>query len=76
MLFTANGINFLKYAFEIGDDDIGNNNGLCESNEACIYTPNVGSFQGEGDYKTPGTCTFTGGTVVNVQIYGYPITGI
>jgi hypothetical protein len=27
---------------------IGNENGLCESNETCLYTPNIGSYQGHG----------------------------
>ncbi len=27
-----------------GDDD-----GLCESGETCVYTANLGAYQGEGD---------------------------
>ncbi len=52
----------------IGDDD-----GLCESSEACIFAPHMGAYQGEGDYSANGTCTFTGGNgVVSVTMYGYP----
>jgi hypothetical protein len=55
---------------EIGDDD-----GLCESNEACIYSPNFGVYQGHGDYLVGGTCTFQNGTVTGVQMYAYPNNG-
>lgn len=54
----------------VGDDD-----GLCESNEACIYSPNFGAYQGEGDYLSNGTCTFSSGTVSNVIMYAYPTNG-
>src|SRR5262249_46292251 len=40
---------FLRNAYEIIGDGIGNENGLCESNEACIYTPNIASYQGHGN---------------------------
>lgn len=71
---------FLLNAFEIVDNyrlnPNGNNNGLCESGEACIYTPNLGAYQGEGDFEAAGTCTFQNGTVSNVQMYAYPTNGI
>ncbi len=35
---------FLRNAVEI----TGNGNGLCESNETCLYTPNMGAYQGFG----------------------------
>ncbi|MEK7357346.1 MAG: hypothetical protein AAB250_12915, partial [Bdellovibrionota bacterium] len=72
---TANGRTFLRAALEINDDEIGNNNGLCETNEACLYAPNQGSYQGEGDYKANGICTFSPGTISGVIMYGYPTTG-
>lgn len=50
----------------------GNHNGLCESNESCIYSPNFGVYQGHG---TLGTCTFTNGTVTGVTMYGYSLNG-
>lgn len=71
---TANGKTYLKHAIEIHADLAGNNDGLCESGEICIYAPNVGSYQGEGAVLGP--CTFTGGAVTGVQIYAFPTTGI
>lgn len=50
----------------------GNSNGLCESNESCLYTPNFGAYQGSGDYWN-NTCTFTNGTVTGVKMYAYPV---
>ena len=67
---------FLINATEIIDDSLGNDNGLCETNEACIYSPNYGVYQGHGDYLSNGTCTFQDGTVTGVQMYAYPINGI
>jgi hypothetical protein len=40
---------YLKYARELLYDEIGNDNGLCESNEACLTSPNIGAYQGRGD---------------------------
>jgi len=67
---------FLINAQEIISDGIGNENGLCESSEACIYSPNFGAYQGDGDYKANGTCNFQNGTVSNVIMYAYPTNGI
>lgn len=42
---------FLRHAIEVdGDGD-----GLCESNEVCLYTPNVGAYQGHGEPLVAGT---------------------
>jgi hypothetical protein len=73
---TPTTFTFLTNAAEISGDGIGNDNGLCESNDACIYTPNFGAYQGEGDYTAAGTCLFQNGTVSGVQLYAYPINGI
>lgn len=67
---------FLTNAYEVYDDGVGNDNGLCESGEACIYTPNFGAYQGEGDYLSQGTCTFQDGTISGVKMYAYPKNGI
>jgi len=73
------GNTFLINAVEITYDAIhnpnGNNNGLCESGEGCIYSPNIGAYQGEGDPFSQGTCTFQNGTISNVQMYAYPQNG-
>ena len=69
---------YLRSAIEVMDPVLnpnGNFNGICESNEACIYTPNLGAYQGQGDFTTQ-TCPFTGGNgVTNVTMYGYPFNG-
>jgi len=50
----ASSTSFLKHAVEILGDAIGNDNGLCESDEACIFTPNIGAYQGEGNLISAG----------------------
>ena len=65
---------YLQHAFEIVGDEIGNDNGLCESSEACIYSPNPGAYQGHGDYRKR-TCAFQNGTISNVTMYAYPNNG-
>ncbi|MBI5544880.1 MAG: right-handed parallel beta-helix repeat-containing protein [Deltaproteobacteria bacterium] len=53
----------------------GNNNGLCESNEGCLFTPNLGAYQGEGDLSEV-TCHFTGGGgLAGVRLYGFTSNG-
>ena len=47
------GITVLKNAVELLDEG-GNNNGLCEPGETCLYTPNFGIYQGHG---TMGQCS-------------------
>jgi hypothetical protein len=60
-------------AFEILDDGVGDDDGLCESGEACVYAPNFGAYQGEGALQP---CTFpSGGTIKNVSMVGYPVNG-
>ncbi len=66
---------FLRAAVEVMLDERGDDDGLCESNEACIYAPNFGAYQGEGDFAAQ-TCTFVDGAVSGVTMYGYPTNGI
>ncbi|MBX3724192.1 MAG: hypothetical protein KF713_20260 [Turneriella sp.] len=73
---------FLRNAYEIIGDGIGNENGLCESNEACIYTPNVASYQGHGGLKCIRgpveygcASTFVDGTITGVVLYQYENNG-
>ena len=68
------GNTFLTFAYEILHDPFGDNDGLCESNEHCIYTPNFGAYQGHGDYRT-NSCTFTDGTISGVTMYAFPNNG-
>ncbi len=67
-------ITYLKNAIEILGDTIGNENGLCESNEACLYTPNFGAYQGHGNLVS---CNFdaNGGAITGVTMYGYESNG-
>lgn len=75
--FTLGSKTFLKHAIEIDDDDIGNDNGLCESNENCVYAPNVGAYQGEdGLSATYCTTASTGVNVTNAKIFKYITTSI
>lgn len=69
---------YLISAMEIWGDDIGDDDGLCESSEACIYNPNIGYYLGEGSYINPtATCTYTGGNgVTGVTMYGLTTNGI
>ncbi len=62
----------LKNAFEVLMDGVGDDDGYCESSEACLYAPNFGAYQGHG---TPGTCTFSNGTITGVTLYGHPENG-
>lgn len=64
---------FLVHAMELVLDDVGDDDGLCESDEACLYTPNMGAYQGEGE---PATCNFQDGSVAGVTMYFYPDNGI
>ena len=78
VITDGNGNIFLKNAVEIVGDLVknpnGNQDGLCESGETCIFMPNFGSYQGEGSLVGP--CTFTGGNgVTGVTIYGYAVNG-
>ena len=41
-------VRYLVHATEVMDDGQGNDNGLCESFEACYHSPNIGAYQGHG----------------------------
>lgn len=64
---------FLRRAYERINDGIGNENGLCESNEICIYTPNIGPYQGHGRLVSAGT--FVDGVITNVTLLQYDTNG-
>lgn len=59
---------FLLHAVERLDDGIGDDDGLCESAEACDYTPNQGRAQ-PAIPASSSTCTFTDGLVFGVTLY-------
>jgi hypothetical protein len=60
---------YLRSAAELLGDHVGNDNGLCESNEDCLYTPNLGAYQGHGPL-VPRT-TITSGAVTGMTLYEY-----
>jgi len=71
---------FLRDAIESIGDGTGNDNGLCESNENCLYTPNIGSYQGHGSTKSASAVSGcsdigTGGIITNVKLYQYSTNG-
>lgn len=70
---SAGTVTFLKNAVEVMYDYVGNDNGLCESNETCIYTPNAGSYQGDGAFAVQ---SFTDGAALsNVRLIRYSNNG-
>jgi hypothetical protein len=62
---------FLNLAIEEIDllDGLGNDDGLCESNEKCIMTANFGHYQGEGSLQAP--CEFENGQISNVTMRAF-----
>ncbi len=70
----ASTITFLRNSVEIMEDGVGNENGLCESNETCLFTPNIGSYQGHGNLVSAGA--FTDGTITGVTLMQYETNGI
>lgn len=75
---------YLRNAIEIFADGIGNDNGLCESNEDCLYTPNIGAYQGHGTLVSASQTTSTtnncsdigsGGTISNVKLWKWDTNG-
>ncbi len=67
---------FLTNALEIIGDGIGNDNGLCESGEACTYMANFGAYQGHGSLSSS-ICSYeaNGSSLSNIQIYGWSDNG-
>lgn len=63
---------FLIHAIERVLDGAGDDDGLCESDEVCIYAPNLGAYQGEGELAS---CIFSDGVVTSVSMLGYTING-
>jgi hypothetical protein len=61
-------ITFLENAQELFEDGVGNDNGLCESNEHCLVTRNFGAYQGHGPLLPAGVIG-TGGVVQNVTLF-------
>jgi len=65
---------FMRNASELMFDGEGNDNGLCESYEDCLYTPNIGAYQGHGTLEYRETIP-AGTTVHHVDVYTYDTNG-
>ena len=70
----ASTVTYLRNASEIMGDEIGNDNGLCETDETCLYTPNIGSYQGHGTLESAGDFT-DGAAITGVTLMQYPTNG-
>ncbi len=60
---------YLLNAVERMLDHRGDEDGLCESDEPCIYTPTFGADQGTIFGRVGGTCTFVDGAVSGVRMF-------
>ncbi len=69
----------LNNAIELIGDGRGNDDGHCQNGEACLYTPNIGAYQGEGgvvNVKTDGSdYTIDGVADFAVRLYRYAQNG-
>ena len=66
-------ITYLLNAVEDSSAPTSNENGLCESGESCIYSPNFGAYQGEGATLS---CNFSSSNgLENVKIKTFSING-
>jgi hypothetical protein len=68
---------FLLNAVELVLDSAGDNDGLCESGESCVYSPHLATaHQGSGEPRDQAPCLFEGGSgtqaVTDVTLYGHP----
>ena len=57
----------------LSSDGIGNENGLCESNETCLMTPNIGAYQGHGELVDAGT--YSDSDLTNITLVRYAENG-
>jgi hypothetical protein len=65
---------FLRHAVEVMRDGLGNENLLCESGETCLFSPNIGAYQGHGEPEFLARIG-AGGTVENVTLLRYSENG-
>ncbi|HMV76457.1 MAG TPA: hypothetical protein PKA14_00885 [Leptospiraceae bacterium] len=65
----------LRNAVELIGDSVGNENGICEKYENCIYSPNLGAYQGHGSVVSATSCSpvisSAGINLYQFQINGY-----
>jgi hypothetical protein len=65
---------FLQHAIEIAGDNNGNDNGLCETGEVCLLTPNIGAYAGH-DTLSAGSALPTIGAISSVTVKQYATNG-
>ena len=63
---------FLRDATELLDDGLGDDDGLCESAEACLHMPNIGAYQGHGSLVT---VPFVDGEISGVAMMQHSLNG-
>lgn len=66
---------FLVNARELLDDELGDDDGLCETGEACLFSPSFGPYQGTGNARALEPCRFQDGAVAGVTMYAFPQRG-
>ncbi len=75
--FHNRSVTVLRNSVEIIGAGIGNDNGLCEANEDCLLTPNIGAYQGHGNLVS--SSTVSGGcsdvTSLGIKLYQYETNG-
>lgn len=75
--WSSGSVTVLRNSVEIIGDGIGNDNGFCEAKEDCIYTPNMGAYQGHGNLVK--SSTLSGGcadvTSLGIGLYQYETNG-
>jgi hypothetical protein len=64
---------FLRHAVEMPGFTTGNGNLLCESGETCLFTPNIGGYQGHGPLISAGV--FEVGTLTGIQLLRFTSNG-
>lgn len=66
-------VTFLRRAIELIGDGVGNDDGLCETREVCLYTPNIGAYQGSGSLTDE---TFVDGVLTGITLRSYSSNGV
>lgn len=65
----------LSSSYELIGDGLGNENGLCESYEICVYSPNIGAYQGQGQGGLTDIGNITDGVVKGVRLLQFATNG-
>ena len=63
----------LRHAVELSGDGVGNDDLLCQSNETCLWTKNIGAYQGHGPLISAGS--FDAGTLTGISLLEFTTNG-